>query len=407
MDVLRPQHPHKFTGGQHEIHIATGPGFHGGQRAFRLFGHAGHDGHAEDFGRVHPDLFGEVVLCHRAKHLLRALGGRKPADHIRVMPLQVAHPARAAGGEHRLVLGFAGAEAVQELGSLLHDRQIGREGGIKHIVKAKGPQRGGHAVDRRLFRRQAQAFAPGRPHRRRNLHHGDDIGIFNRGKRLFGVVALAQRTGRAMGDALAAEHAVAFLDASVVAYINPGAAAGAGQVPNVHVLHLVTNLDAAHALDALVGIAVEREVPRPKRPHPGDQVARVRGIQNSQVVGNVLQVAVAAALAGSAVAVVLAENQLDVDLAGTAHPRGVGADHHPLKHRVVAAGHQIAFAFNLNAADPAGADFVEFFQVAQVGDVHPGGAGGLKDGCALRHADGLAVDCHIYHWVVLPPLKMP
>ena len=42
-----------------------------------------------------------------------------------------------------------------------------------------------------------------------------------------------------------------------------------------------------------------------------------------------------------------------------------------------------------------------------MGDADAGRGGGLQDGGALRHGDGLAVDREVYHSVFLPPLKMP
>ncbi len=350
-------------------------------------------------------IFWAKCLRHGAEHLLGALAVAG-SPQVMVMAFEVAHPARAAAGEHRLVFGLPRLEAADELGAFLHDGQVGGEGGVEDIVEAQRPQRRGHPVDGGLLRRQAEALPPGGAHRRGDLHHRDAVGVLDGGERLLGVAALPQGAGGAVGDALAAEHAVGFLDAAIAAHIHPGAAAGAGQIPHFH-LDLVTDLDAAHTFDTFVGIPVKREVPRPERPHPGDQVPRVGVVQNAQVVGHGLQVAVAAALAGGAVAVVLAEDEFHIDLAGAAGAGAVGVDDHALHHRVVAAGDQVALPFHLHAADAAGADLVELFQVAQMRNVDAGLAGSLQDGGALGHGDRLVVDGQVYHWVVLPPLKMP
>ena len=106
-------------------------------------------------------------------------------------------------------------------------------------------------------------------------------------------------------------------------------------------------------------------------------------------------------------AVVLAQDQLHIDAPGAAYPVGIGTNGHPFKDGIVAAGDQIALAFDLHTADPAGTDLVEAFQIAQVGNLHPGGFGGIQDGGAFRYLHRRAVDSYVYHWVVLPPLKMP
>ena len=407
MDALGTDHAHQFARRQHQIHVAPGFGVHRGQLAFLFFGHAGHDGNAVQLIRRYAQFAGKVVLGHCAEHLLRALGGRKPVGPLRVMALEVTHPAGAATREHRQVARLARLVAVQELGAFLHDRQIGAERGVEHIVKAQPPQRRHNAVHGGLLRRQAQVLAPGGAHGGRDLHHGDLVGVGNGVKRLAGVVALAQRAGGAVGDALAAQSAVALFDAAHAADVDAGAAAGAGKIPHMHALDLIAHLDAAHALDALVGVAVQREIFGPQGARAGHKVGGVGVLQNAQVVGDVLQVAVAAARAGGAVAVVLAQDQFDVDAPGAAHAVGVGVDGHALKHGVVAAGHQVALALDLHTADAAGADLIEVLEVAQVGDIHPGGLGGVQDRGAFGHLYGGAVDSDVYHCVVLPPLKMP
>ena len=67
-----------------------------------------------------------------------------------------------------------------------------------------------------------------------------------------------------MGDALAAENTVRIGDFAVAFDIDSGSGTGAGHVPDAKSLHLVTDLDAAHAFDALFRVADEREalVPR-------------------------------------------------------------------------------------------------------------------------------------------------
>ena len=70
----------------------------------------------------------------------------------------------------------------------------------------------------------------------------------------------------------------------------------------MQLLHLVANLDAAHAFDAFLGIADEREFLVPRSV---DNITLIGNIINAQVISQSLQAAVAAAYAGSAHAVML------------------------------------------------------------------------------------------------------
>ena len=54
---------------------------------------------------------------------------------LRCIGFTIFDPRRTAGGDHRQ--GSAVLQAVQKLGSFLHDRQIGREIGIEYLVKSQ------------------------------------------------------------------------------------------------------------------------------------------------------------------------------------------------------------------------------------------------------------------------------
>lgn len=129
-----------------------------------------------------------------------------------------------------------------------------------------------------------------------------------------------------------------------------------------------------------------------------------------QIVGQLLQLAVAAAHAVGTVAVVLREDQLHVGAPGLPDPRGIGVDHHAVPDVVVAGGHQLVDAFNLHQADAAGGDFVELLQIAQAGNGDANAPGGAENGGVPGNGNGYAVDCaidHLYHFFVLPPLNTP
>ena len=87
-----------------------------------------------------------------------------------------------------------------------------------------------------------------------NLDHGGDLGISQSLDNSLGVVAGSQSAGGAVSDTLTTEDTVGVLQITVQADVDGGTAAGTGDVPNVHALDLVTDLDTTHALDALGGI---------------------------------------------------------------------------------------------------------------------------------------------------------
>ena len=145
----------------------------------------------------------------------------------------------------------------------------------------------------------------------------------------------------------------------------------------------------------------------PGPPAAPGQLGLIGHIQNTQIIGDGLELAVAAADAGGTLAVVLRQDQLHIDPPGTAGPGGIGVDHHALLHPAVAGGDHGPLALYLHAAHAAGGDLVDVLQIAQVGNVDSRLLGGLQDGGALVDLDGLAVDGHGYHSVFLPPLKLP
>ena len=86
----------------------------------------------------------------------------------------------------------------------------------------------------------------------------------------------------------------------------------------------------------------------------------IRRVAEVQVVGQLLQVAVAAADAGGAAGSRCWERiSSQVGPAGLPDPGGVGVDLHALGHRVVAGGDQALDALHLHHADAAGADLVD------------------------------------------------
>ena len=404
-DVIGAHHACKFAGCENNVHIRVAAGVaHWFQRCFFFLGEAWHDGDHADFVRVDTDGIGEIGFCDGAKHLHWRFRRGKVVGHLRKVGFQETHPTRTAGCEHRPLVLVAVGEAFDEFAGFFHDREIGAEVGVKDIVEADLLEGADHFRCRENVAVDAEFFCPGNTHGRCHLHNGDGIGIGQCREHFFRVIAFMQRACWAMGDALAAEGAIRFADAAVVADVDCGAGTGAGNVPDVEALDLVADLDAAHAFDAFGGIADEwrRFVPVERFNALREWVG-----EDALFVGDALQLAVAVADAGWAVAVVLRKNELQIGAASLAYARTVGVNDHAF-HDFVGAGRQQAVdAFHLNDAHAAGGDFVEPFPIAEAWHRMPGDFRSFEDGGAVRHRQLDAVDRDIYHFVCLPPLKMP
>ena len=281
--------------------------------------------------------------------------------HLRILGFHEAHPGRAAGCEHGPALLLRVGKSGKQLVSFLHDGQVRGKVGVEYIVEADPLQGGHHAALRRHIGRQVQGLRPGCADRRSHLHHGHDLRVRQSAEHLRRIVPFSQRARGTMGDALTADAAVRFLNGTVAGHIHRGPGAGVLHIPDMQRLHLIADLHAAHALDAFPKIPDQREFPVPGHFH---DFLFVGNIQNAQIVGELLQVAVAAAHAGGAVAVVLGQDQLHVGPAHGTHLGRIGEKHHSLLHRIVAGGDQLHLSLHLHNAGLTGADFVDSFQIA-------------------------------------------
>ena len=126
-----------------------------------------------------------------------------------------------------------------------------------------------------------------------------------------------------------------------------------------------------------------------------------------QVIGKLLQLAVAAADADRALGVVLAEDQPQIGLPGLPDPGRVGLDHHALRHLGVAGGDQAVDALDLHHTHTAGGDLVDLLQKTQVRNGDAGLLGGFQDGGARRDGHLPVIDLEVYHFSTRPPLKFP
>ena len=356
-NVVRAEHNVQLACGDAHIDIGNAVlAAHGRKRTLALLCDARHDGHDEQPLGINADLLGKVGLGNGAEHLLRGLRGGKLLCPLGVLRLEEAHPARAAGGEHRPAVVLFVREAFEKFAALLHDGEVGGKVGVEHIVEAQLAQSSRHALGRGKLRRKVELLRPGRAHRRRDLHDRDGVGVVDGVKDDSRVVALPQRRRGAMRDALAAVGTFRILDAAIARGVHRRAGAGAEQIPYLHGLYVLADLDAAHTLHALVVLADERRGVVHRLP------AQLGGIvlaAHIEVVRERLQRAVAAARAARAARVVLGEDQPQVGAARLARHGAVGKDLHAVRHHIVARGDKALHALDLHAAQTAGSDLVD------------------------------------------------
>ena len=187
-----------------------------------------------------------------------------------------------------------------------------------------------------------------------------------------------------MGDALTAQAAVGVFNAHVASHIHSGTGAGILHIPNMQILHLIANLYAAHALDAFFGVANRGEVLIPGSIH---DFALKGNIENAQIIGQLLQTAVAAAYAGGTQAIMLGENQLHIGATHAASLGGISIDHQPFLYRSSAGGNYTILSLDFYNANLAGTDFVNVLQKAETRNINTNGGSGLHNRSALGNGN--------------------
>jgi len=98
-------------------------------------------------------------------------------------------------------------EALDELGRLLDDGDVGREVGVEHRAEAQPAQRAVELPGEIGARRQAEGFADRHAHARGDLHDANLVLVVEGLPHGGGFVVLDDRAGRAVRGALAAFHA--------------------------------------------------------------------------------------------------------------------------------------------------------------------------------------------------------
>ena len=168
-------HQRQFLRGQHVVDVGPTVGLELGQLGLVLLGRAGHDRDDDQVLRFHVQCFGQRRAGQRAEHLLRRTAARQVRQHFGAELFGELDPGRTARGELRQA--FARRFALQELGGLFDDRQIGRETGVVDLVKPERLHGGDETPRLDAARLQAERLADPHADRRSDLDDHGLVGI--------------------------------------------------------------------------------------------------------------------------------------------------------------------------------------------------------------------------------------
>ena len=288
--------------------------------------------------------------------------------------------------------------------AFFHNGKIGRKGSVKHIVYPYFLQ-GIHDLSSGcLFTGKSQGFSPCGADSRGHLGDHDFFRVRNRIPYFFRIVSFLKCSYRAVGDTLSTQGTGYFGDLTVPCYIYSGPGTGAGHVPDMQILDLITYLDAAHTFDAFFGIPDERKALIPREIF---QTLFKWEVKDVEVIGKLLEGTVPAPHTGCTFTVVLGEDELDISPSGSTYFWTVGENSHPLFYYIVAGSDQLIHAFQFYETDTAGCNLVNPFQVTEPWNPDICTGSGFHDCCTLRYGNHLIVNCDIYHNLSRPPLKIP
>ena len=247
----------ELSGGEHQVHIPIPTGMHALiPLGLKLLGGTGHDGNGEHLRRIDLGLFGEVGLLYGTVHLHRALGTGDVLQQIRVVLLDVVDPGGTTGGE----LGKRPTvlDTAKQFAALLDDGQVGTEVGV---VDRYGPELAQRRVDflgRHRPGRQAEGLGEPDPDRRGDL---DDDLLLRVGDSIteeVDLILLVDGADRAVHDTLATAHTGAVIQLQHRSRCHHRPISAADELEGEDALQVLTDLDTAAALDALLGIEDDR-----------------------------------------------------------------------------------------------------------------------------------------------------
>ena len=390
-------HPRKLAGGDGDVHIRDTRCILIVPPNLEFFGGTGHNSDHHDVFRVEAQLLRIPGFGGCAEHLHRGFTGREVRELVREIMLAEFDPAGRTGGDHRQDAALG--DPLDKLVRLLHNRHIGGEVGVEHLIEPEPPQRRSQLAGHIGADRHPERLAEGRADRRRGLY--DDIfgRVRDRVPNLLGMVVLGERTGRADDDALPAGNAGGVPQPHTKRRADMGREPALVGADHADPLPFGTGGDTAAAEHAFAVVTVHmhcRMVDRIDRILPKEPVLVLDPVIGAEL----LKLARAGTHAGEAAFIVGGEDQLEGRPAGVDHPLGVGNNLHPLGDRVDTGGYQGFRPFHLDHTDPAGADFVDLLEIAEGGDLDAGRPRSLKDGVIFRHGQGHTVefDIHKFHF---------
>lgn len=399
-------HTSELAGRQDDVGILATAGLHvlvAGD--FVLLGRAGHDGSYVDIVARDGVLLGPVCLRESGEHLLRRLSRREVLGEIRSILLHPVGPRGAAARNERELT--ARGEALDELGALFHDRDVGGEVRIEHLVKAEHAESRVDLTGRKLAGLHAESFAES------DADGGSDLNDAGLGRiaeslpNLGSLVVLVNRADGAVSGALTALDAGRLGELDVGCGSHNGLFAATDELESPYVLHLLADFSAATALNALIGIKDDRR--RGVVDVAVIDFLRERDVADAEVGGDILELAGARTGALQAVGRMVREDELENGLADLNDVGVVGQNLHTLGRFGAAGTEKLRRRYELtrfsaarkeltNDADTAARTGLKIGMVAERGDLDVGGLGGREDRGALGNRNGLAVDFKADHF---------
>ena len=202
---------------------------------FHLLGRTGHDRNVIGAFSVLCILFRIAVTQDRSKHLHGRLAGGNIVQILRIFLLQILHPRRAAGGEHRE--RTAGRKSGFKLFCFGNRGEVRTESGVVDFIHTHELQGRHQAVQDVVADRQAEGFTDRNTHGRRDLDHGPQLRIVDSAPGFADLVFHGDRADRADRCALTAADAVGLTQHAAEGRSHAHLGAAVHEIDDVHALH--------------------------------------------------------------------------------------------------------------------------------------------------------------------------
>ena len=285
-----------------------------------------------------------------AFHLLRALAGGEVGNEVGIICLAELDPSGRTGGYHRQ--NAAVLYALNKFVGFLHDGEVGAEVGVEYLIEAQSAERRSHLALNVGAYRHAEALAEGNSDGRSGVNNNVLLGIRNSREYIVDLILLGESAGRTCDDTLSA-----------------------GNAGNVGELLLIDKLLAAgcHAATAEYALLVVSHKMRGGivdlgRSHSSVILVLVHAV----LIAELLKLAVAASDAGETLLVVIGENEFQRCLSAVADSGSIGKYLHALVYGINACRDKRTRTLDFYNADTAGADLIDFSEIAKCGNFNSG-----------------------------------